>query len=98
VQEENKMNLIYALMMVGTATFVFTGLTLFSNFFAASNASIVSKIKAISQEENNDLNSFDLTRKHTRLVPHQAIDVAVKNISAQTSDVKSLTLEMKMAI
>ena len=88
------MNLIYALIMIGTASFMFSGVTLFSNLFAASsNASILSKIKAISQEENNDLNLFDLTRKHTRIFPHQTVDIAIMNISAQPFDGKSLGLE-----
>ena len=77
------MNLIYALIMIGTASFMFSGVILFSNLFAASsNASIISKIKAISQGKNNDLISFDLTRKHIPILPHEPIDVAIKNIAA----------------
>ena len=38
-------------------------------------------------------NSFDLTREHIPILPHEAVDVAIKKISAQPFDVKSIALE-----
>jgi uncharacterized membrane protein YkoI len=89
------MNLIYALIMVGTTSSVFTGMTLFSNFLTATPnlSTIYNKIHAMSQQEKIDRNSFDLTREHIPILPHEAIDVAIKKISAQPFDVKSIALE-----
>ena len=54
------MNLIYALIMVGTTSCVFTGMTLFSNFLMATPnlSTIYNKIQAMSQEEKNVLEQF----------------------------------------
>lgn len=78
------MNLIYALIMVGTASCMFSGVTLFSNLFATTPklSTVSNKIHAISQGKNNDLISFDLTREHIPILPHEPIDVAIKNIAA----------------
>ena len=91
----------FALITKGTLTSIFTTAFLFLDTLAIysnsiSGASNTTTIPTILQEKNNDYNdglsNFNLT-KQVRIQPHEAILSATKNVSAEPSDLRSLTLE-----
>jgi uncharacterized membrane protein YkoI len=91
---------IFAFIMIGTLTSIFTTSALFPNTFAIYSNSTTTTANTTTpkllQDENNDYNDelsdHNLT-KQVRIQPDEAILAATKNVSAQPSELRSLTLE-----